>query len=62
MEDDQWEFKMKFISMKNIILKRGKRRDLFSSWDGKNIIVERPGWISIGEEREETREKEDKKI
>ena len=35
MEEEEWEFKMKFISKKKIILKREKERDLFSSWDGK---------------------------
>ena len=47
---------MKFIWMKNIILKRGKEEISFLL-DGKNIIVERPDWISIGEDREEGEEK-----
>ena len=60
MEADQGEYKIKFISMKNIILKREKEEISFLL-DGKNIIVARPDWISIGEEREEKRRRREEK-
>ena len=60
MEADNGEFKMKFIWMKNIILKR-KKEEISFLLEGKNIIVERPGWISIGEGREGREEKRRKR-